>query len=282
LQDINPEAVNSSSLPNPNVTRPYYSQFPGFGVIDEATSNLGSNYNSLQTSLRVQSWHGLTTSLGYTWSHALDYETGLLPYVPQNPLNEAAEYGNSDYDVRNTFTGYLDYQIPAFFGHSRLTNGWEINSAFSFHGGEPYTVDASTNVSGNGENADRAVQVMSNPSAGLNRGIVGSAVQWFSPNAFVDPSPGTYSPTRRGQNYNPGYNAVDISFLKGTKLTERVSAQFRADLFNAFNHTNLAPVGLPGTGEGGQIFSTIGPYLGNPTIGPGEPFNAEFALKIIF
>jgi hypothetical protein len=282
LQDINPEAVNSSSLPNPNVTRPYYSSFPGFGVIDEATSNLGSNYNSLQTSLRVQNWHGLTSSLGYTWAHALDYETGLLPYVPQNPLDEAAEYGNSDYDVRNTFTGYLDYQIPSFLRPNRLTQGWEINSAFSFHGGEPYTVNASTNVSGNGENADRAVQVMSNPSAGINRSIVNGVVQWFSPNAFTDPAPGTYSPTRRGQNYNPGYNAVDIAVIKGTKLTERVSAQFRADLFNAFNHTNLAPVGLPGTGEGGHILSTIGPYLGNPTIGPGEPFNAEFALKIIF
>jgi hypothetical protein len=282
LEDINPEAVNSASLPNPNVTRPYYSQFPNFGVIDEATSNLGSNYNSLQTSLRMQSWHGLTTSLGYTWSHALDYETGLLPYVPQNPLNEAAEYGNSDFDVRNTLTGYVDYVVPAFSGPKRLTNGWEFSSGLSFHGGEPYTVDASTNVSGNGENADRALQVMSNPSAGVSHAITNGAVQWFSPTAFVDPASGTYSPTRRGQNYNPGYKAVDIAVIKATQVTERVAAQFRADLFNAFNFTNLAPVGFPSTGEGGQIFSTIGPYLGNPTIGPGEPFNAEFALKLIF
>jgi hypothetical protein len=282
LQDINPEAINSASLPNPNVTRPYYNQFPNFGVIDEATSNLGSNYNSLQTSLRMQNWHNLTTSLGYTWSHALDYETGLLPYVAQNPLDEAAEYGNSDYDVRNTFTGYVDYLVPAFAGPKRLTQGWEVNSGFSFHGGEPYTVDASTNVSGNGENADRAVQMAPNPSAGISHAITNGAVQWFSPTAFVDPAPGTYSPTRRGQNRNPGYNAVDIAVIKSTKITERVTSQFRADLFNAFNHTNLAPVGFPSTGEGGQIFSTIGPYLGNPTIGPGEPFNAEFALKMIF
>ena len=113
--DINPALPNVSGSPD-TTTRPYYSQFPTFGVIDEARSNLGSIYHSLQTTLRVQSWHGLTSQLNYTWSHALDYETGLLPYLPQDPTNEKAEYGNSDYDVRNTFTGYFNYAIPAFRG----------------------------------------------------------------------------------------------------------------------------------------------------------------------
>jgi hypothetical protein len=54
------------------------------------------------------------------------------------------------------------------------------------------------------------------------------------------------------------------------------------NVFNIFNRINLAPVGFPSAGEGGQIGSTLGPYLGNPGIGPGEPLNAEFALKIIF
>ena len=304
LQDINPGALGSefASVPYTSTTcpaaysgatstsagnnlqcsRPYFSQFPNFGVIDEATSNLGSNYNSLQTTLELQSWHSLTSSIGYTWSHALDYETGLLPYVAQNPLDEKAEYGNSDFDTRHTLTGYLDYVVPALRGPERLTHGWEVNSGFSFHGGIPYTVIASSNVSGNGENADRAVQVMKNPSSGVSHAIVDGVVQWFNPNAFVDPDQGTYSTTRRGQNYSPGYSAVDVAVIKATRVTERISTQFRADLFNLFNHTNLAPVGYPTTSETGEIYSTLGPFLGNPTIGPGEPFNAEFALKIIF
>jgi Carboxypeptidase regulatory-like domain/TonB dependent receptor len=281
LFDINPAQPNVSGSPD-TTTRPYYKQFPAFGVIDEARSNLGSTYHSLQTTLRTQSWHGLTTQLAYTWSHALDYETGLLPYVPQDPYNEKAEYGNSDFDVRNTFTGYFDYLIPAFRGPKRLTHGWELNSGFSFHGGTAYTVEASQNVSGNGENADRAVQVMSNPYLGVSHAIIDGSVQWFNPNAFVDPAPGTYSPTRRGQNHNPGYESFDLSAIKTTAITERVNLQFKANMYNLFNHTNLAPVGLPSTGEGGTIGSTIGPYLGNPGIGPGEPFNTEFALKVIF
>jgi hypothetical protein len=296
VSDINAAALGSAYLPCPPVdviagggcsinpqaaTRPYAKQFPAFGVIDQARSNLGSIYNGLQSSLRIQSWHGLSSQLNYTWSHALDYETGLLPYAPQDPTNERAEYGNSDFDVRNTFTGYFDYMLPNFGGPKRLTNGWELNSGFSFHGGTPYTVIASSNVSGNGESADRAVQVMSTPN-NVNHAIVNGSVQWFNPNAFVDPAPGTYSPTRRGQNYNPGYEALDLSLIKSTHITERVSLQLKANMYNLFNHTNLAPVGFPSTGEGGTIGSTLGPYFGNPTIGPGEPYNTEFAGKIIF
>ncbi len=270
-------------------SRPYFQngQFQGFGVIDSAKSNLGSIYNSLQTTLRVQNWHSLSSQLAYTWGHALDYETGLLPYVPQDPTNEKAEYGNSDYDVRNTLTGYLDYQIPTFAGPKALTKGWEVNSGFSFHGGTPYTVLSASNPSGNGENADRAVQVVAHPEAGINHAISGGVVQWFSPTAFVDCNSSatvqcTYSPTRRGQNSNPAYGSVDASILKTTPIHERVSAQFKVDIFNLFNRTNLAPVGFPTTGESGVIGSTIGVYLGNPGFGPGEPLNAEFALKIIF
>jgi hypothetical protein len=282
LFDINPAAPGTADLANPNLTRPYYSQFPNFSVIDSARSNLGSNYNSLQTSLHIQNYHGLAAQVGYTWSHSLDYETGELPYVPQDPLNEKAEYGNSDFDVRNTVTGYLDYQVPVFHGLDRLVRGWEFNSGFSFHGGTPYTVTSSKNPSGNGEGADRAVQVMSDPYVGVSHAIVGGVVQWFNPNAFVDAPAGTYSPTRRNQNNNPGYSAVDLAVIKNTAIVERVSAQFRADLFNIFNRTNLAPIGFAFTGESGTIGSTLGPYLGNPAIGPGEPFNAQFSMKIIF
>jgi len=220
----NPLGVPGNAL---QCSRPYFSQFPNFSVIDEAKSNLGSIYNSLQTSLRIQGWHSLSAQLAYTWSHALDYETGLLPYAPQDPTNEKGEYGNSDYDVRNTFTGYLDYHIPAMKkGPERLVKGWEVNSGFSFHGGTPYTVTSSSNPSGNGEGLDRAVQVVRNPEQGLSHKIEGGQVQWFNPGAFVDAALGAYSPTRRGQNYNPGYNAVDVALFKTTQITERVSAQF--------------------------------------------------------
>jgi hypothetical protein len=70
--------------------------------------------------------------------------------------------------------------------------------------------------------------------------------------------------------------------LKDIPIHETIRAQFRADMINIFDHTNLAPVGWPTSNETGEIGSTIGPFLGNPGIGPGEPFNVQFSLKILF
>jgi hypothetical protein len=165
-----------------------------------------------------------------------------------------------------------------------------LNSGFSFHGGTPYTVTSESNPSGNGEGADRAVQVIAEPNHvphGVGA-VVPGVVQWFSSSAggeapaFVDAAPGTYSLTRRGQNYNPGYGSVDLAVIKNTPIHDRISAQFRADMINIFDRTNLAPLGWPATSEVGEIGSTIGPFLGNPGIGPGEPFNVQFSLKILF
>ena len=62
-----------------------------------------------------------------------------------------------------------------------------------------------------------------------------------------------------------------------------MSLQLRAEMFNVFNRLNLAPIGAPQTTAGGNtIGSTVGSFFGAPGIGPGEPFNVQFAAKIIF
>jgi len=268
-------------------SRPYYSKFNDFGVINELRSNLGSNYNSLQATLNLVHFHGVTSQLGYTWSHALDYETGLLPYLPQDSANERAEYGNSDYDVRHGLSGFLSYALPYWDEHKRLTKGWELNTGFNFHGGVPFTVASASNPSGNGEGNDRAQLKVANPFAGVSHAIVNSGgseyVQWFKPGAFTDAAAGTYATTRRNQFYNPGYYDFDLAVQKSTPITEVVSLQLRADIFNLFNHANLSPLGvLSDASENGTIGSTVGVAIGNPGIGPGEPINVQLSAKIVF
>jgi hypothetical protein len=60
-------------------------------------------------------------------------------------------------------------------------------------------------------------------------------------------------------------------------------------MFNLFNHLNLANPGPEqlgndqfGTSSFAQIPSTIGAGNYSPGIGPGEPFNVQLALKILF
>ena len=193
----------------------------------------------------MQNWHSLAGSAGYTWGHALDYETGQLPYLPQNSLDEAAEYGNSDWDVRQTLTGTLDYNRAHLRQSQPAHPGLGSRFGLLLPRRVPLHDLLLHNPSGNGENADRAVQI-ANPLAGISHAFVpatwtsGAYVQWFNPGAFEDAPAGTYSPTRRGQNYGPGYGAVDLALLKSTQIRESVSLQFRADMFNLFNRTNLA------------------------------------------
>jgi len=274
----------SAGSGNQQCSRPYFSQFPNYSVINQVRSGEGSNYNSLQTLIKTRQWHGMTSQFSYTWSHGLDYETGLIPYVPQDSTNLKGEYGNSDFDTRNAFSAFIVYEVP---GSSRgwhwLTHGWQLNSGLYLHSGQPYTVIASSNASGNGEYADRADATGTSPYAGVSHAISGGLVQWFNPAAFADPASGTYGTTRRGQFTNPGFSDVDFSVLKNVKLSERVKLQLRAEMFNLFNRINLAPVGDPVAGDqGGAINSTIGAYLATPGFGQGEPFNLQLAAKIIF
>jgi hypothetical protein len=281
--DINPTAVSATD-PEDQTTRPYYKLFPNIGNVNQLNSNLNANYNSLQTSIRASNWHGLTSEIVYTWSHALDYETGLIPYLPEDSSKEYLEYGNSDFDTRNTFSAILSYKVPAWsVGPKQLSHGWELNSALSLHGGQPFSVVANSDELGNGDSADRANYNGVNPFNGVNHAIIGGSAQWFNPASFSEPNPGQYSNQRRNQFFNPGFEDVDFSIIKDTHISEKVVLELRAETFNLFNRINLAPVGAPQTSAGGNsIGSTIGAFFGAPGIGPGEPFNTQFAGKIIF
>jgi hypothetical protein len=287
IADINQAATNplgtNTTLTQQQVTRPYNSQFPNFGVINQINSEDTSNYNALQTSINMTSWHGLVLQGFYTWSHALDEMSEPIPYLPQNSFNTMGDYGNSDYDTRQSFAAYALYNLPGLSrGPKALSHGWQVNSLLTFHSGLPFTVFANGNYSGNGENADRGDQI--GPAfAGVSHAIVNhSYAQWINPNSFTDPSQGSYGTTQRNQIVGPGFDDVDLSVFKNTKVGKKVDTQFRVEMFNLFNHVNLAPPsGTIGSGFG-QSTSTIGAYNGAPGIGPGEPFNTQLALKILF
>ena len=85
---------------------------------------------------------------------------------------------------------------------------------------------------------------------------------------------------RRNAFYGPGYGDVDLSVFKNTTIKEKVTVQFRAEMFNLFNRANFAP---PSSISNNFVLNdTIGDYNGAPGIGAGEPFNTQLALKILF
>lgn len=300
LQDINQSAVvpgqkldqNSATVTNAagntftvqQASRPYFSQYPNFGIINQINSAASSSYNSLQATLRSASWRGLTSQFNYTWSHNLD-DSSVFNVLPQNSADLKGDWGNANYDIRNHFSAYLNYEIPAFArGPQALTHGWEVNSIMKFQDGEPVNVLSGQDNSGTGENEDRAS--ITGPPLYSDRSVQQhSYAQYLNPNSFAVPQPGTYGNLRRNQVTGPGFGDVDLSLIKNVPLyKDRIRAQFRVEMFNVFNRTNLAqPLNNLGDGAAfGWSTSTIGVSYGAPGIGSGEPYNTQLAVKILF
>ena len=281
-EDINqpPPAVYASDAAS-QAARPFFSQFPDFGVINEIETNGNANYNSLQTVLKVRQWHRFTGQFTYTWAHGLDDMTQYRGTLPQDSFNLKADYGNMDYDTRQRFSAQLNYELPNASRYKLLLNGWTLNGLVVFSTGQPFTVFSSADTTGTAEGEQRANQI-GNPFAGVSHAFNANGVTWINPAAFMDPAPGTFGTSPRNGYYGPGYASVDFSVVKNTKITERISTQFRIEMFNLFNRTNLAP---PSTTNGsglGITADTIGDWNGAPGLGPGEAFNMQLGLKIIF
>jgi hypothetical protein len=261
--------------------RPYFAQFPDFGVINQIQTNGNSNYNSLQTVLKVREWHRFTSQFAYTWAHGLDDMTQYRGTLPQDSLNLKSDYASMDYDTRHNFTAQLNYDLPNAGRLKPLLSGWTLSSLLSFHTGQPFTVFSSNDTSGTGEGEQRA-NLIGDPYAGVSHAFNKGGVTWLNQSAFADPAPGTFGNSGRNAFYGPGYGSVDLSVVKNTKITERIGTQFRIEMFNLFNRVNLAPPsGTNGSGLG-IAADTIGDYNGAPGLGPGEAFNMQLALKIIF
>jgi hypothetical protein len=80
--------------------------------------------------------------------------------------------------------------------------------------------------------------------------------QWFDTTAFEAPAFGFFGNAGRNIVRGPGIHNWDLSLFKNFALGERANFQFRAEAFNAFNHTNLDAVStVLGSGNFGQVTS---------------------------
>ncbi len=247
--DLN-QVPQSKWSSNDSALRPY----PIFQGISGSTNNAISNYNSLQVSITKRMTHGVSLNFNYVWSHMLDDQdssgwgsrAGAQDY--QNAFNPAANYSNSNFDVRHAFKGYAVYELPFGRGKQFLNGnryldeavgGWQLAGTVILQTGNPFT------VYGNQANYSLAGTTFPNwnpgvnwrPSGGSNRN------EWFNPAAFLQPAPGTWGNVRRNSLWGPGINVFNLEAAKSFLIPwkEGISVQFRADAQNVFNHPSFGP-----------------------------------------
>jgi len=265
---------------------PLSGQYPNAGNILQENSIGTSNYNALQAMYRLRLWHGLTSTVGYTWSHSLDEISQYRATVADSP-NIKVDYGNSDNDTRHLFTTNITYDVPkapwATGWSSYLVNGWQVSSLWNFHTGQPWNVTLpGKDLIGDPFKSDSTYTVKHSFTRDIiqNGQGTGPGVQWVNPNAF-GPATGAFGTLSRNKYYGPGFGDVDLSIFKNIPIRERLKIQLRAEMFNLFNRVNFASG--PGAVNGdGTVRDTIGDFNGAPGIGPGEAFNLQLAAKIIF
>ncbi|MBZ5667939.1 MAG: carboxypeptidase regulatory-like domain-containing protein [Acidobacteriia bacterium] len=205
-----------------------------------------SGYNSLQLSVR-QHLRRVEFLAGYTYSKSLDNGSGYGEQI--NPL-DPRQRSLSAFDVRHNFVVSYDYQLPfdRLGGPSRLVKGWRLSGITRFSTGIPVTLVETDDRSFLGTSSAGAISLpVDTPSytpGPLNISNPRSGNPYFNTSLFTVEPLGSLGNASRRFFSGPGLNNWDIALLKDTAIAEAVNLEFRAELFNAFNHAQfLTPSG---------------------------------------
>ena len=248
-----------------------------------------SNYHALQFHVTKRVSHGLTLSGSYTWSHAMDEESGeQLFYNGDNPLDLRTGYGNSDFDRRHVFIASYVYEFPKWRklqGWSdRIINGWSTSGVIAAESGQPYSVidfsggaasiffgggnDFVTNplVPVGGVGSTPGAKAVLQGSLGVNpANPVLNAAAFGIPLLTPDPANNGiplgdnletgFGPASRNIFVGPFQSRVDMGVSKIFVITERFRLKFDVQAFNIFNHPSFD------TPNNNVEFN---PFFGNP------------------
>lgn len=278
-RDINQPAP-SPVWPNP---RPV----PAFADIVYVESRGNSSYNSLQVKFQQQLKSGTSAIVSYTYGKSIDDNSTFFSSAgdanfPQDSSNPRAERGRSNFDLRHRFSMGYSLDFPIGKGRRFLSNrgflshvlsGWSTYGLITLQTGRPFTVallpendNSNTGIGSLGFGANNRPDRIASGNL-FNPG----PDAWFDKAAFVVADYGSFGNSGRNILDGPGYCDFSASLMKNMKLHEKLNLQFRAELFNAFNHANFdLPDNFLGSSTFGRINSAQNPRL------------IQFGLKLIY
>jgi len=265
---------------------------PAFGSLDMTDTTSSSNYNALDVSLEHKLSADFVMQFSYTWSHCLDYAytyAGLgfnnSSSATTNPYDYNSDYGNCSFDLRQDINASVVYMLP--FHGSRWVEGWQLSGIQTWHTGVPFALSEGDQADlGNSFDTERPNQI-----AGCNVYANQSVNQWYNPACFFPSEYGTLGNEGRNNLVGPGLVETDFAVMKTTRINEHFNLQFRAELFNIFNHPNFAVPNLTAFNAGSfttNFVATPNSTAGQITslVGSGGIADVarqtQFSLKLIF
>ena len=272
--------------------------FPYVGTITVKAPRLGnSNYNALLTTVEKRLSTSARLLASFTWgklisdtiANPLNFGggegTGTFGYQ-SGKYNRKAERAEDPSNVPYRLTISGIFEVPSFRGQqwlskhrtaSNFIKGWQLNTVTTLSSGQPLVIRGANNGMADRPNILRdpilpADFVDSNPGRGI---------QWFDTQAFVNPSLYTWGDVPRSISKvrQPAAIIINASLFKTFMLRESLKLQFRAEAFNAPNHTNLAAAS--GSFTAGTNGLNANDAFGRIT-SARDPRRVQFALKLIF
>lgn len=219
---------------------------PAFATIDYWDNSDNTWYNAWQTSVRQRYGRGLTANAHYTWSKAISYGSGDIGWVGSNAqdfFDLRSNRGLADGSIEHAFVADVVYETPFLSGVPalvrQLLGGYQISSIVNVQSGRPLNILQPTALTGSRpdyaggpttlDDARRTLQYLNRAAFRLvPETAFGAAIR-----------PGTLG---RNTVRAPGLVNFDIGIGKNFLFAERFRFQLRADLLNAFNHTNYSGV----------------------------------------
>ncbi len=246
---------------------------PQWGVFVYATFDENANYNALQAKFDQRLWKGATMLLSYSRSKCID--SGTLQSGTTVTLLKYNR-GVCDFDLPTAFAGSFDYSLPFGKGKqflngahgvvNQLVSGWELAGIVTLRSGLPFTPTISSDTANTGVGNQRPDVVgspvmVNNPACWFYTSANSSCTSLSSSgkDAFaLPPAQLRYGTGGRNILRADGLKQVDFTVIKTFPFSEKRGLEFRAEMFNLFNHpTFAAPTTTINTSSGGQVSSTL-------------------------
>jgi Carboxypeptidase regulatory-like domain/TonB dependent receptor len=274
-----------------------YNPNPNFFQINLTDNTASSYYHALQVKFQRRLSRGLQGLASYSFAHSIDNAStdAFANYLntPTGGAYTASDRGNSDFDIRHSFTAGVTYDLPSpkwnTFAHATL-GGWSVDTFLLARTAPPVNIVGSPYFGPGGTALyPRPNLVPGQPLEIFSSQYPGGKI--FNKAAFVAPPPGTQG--NFGRNVLRGFGATqaDVALQRQFHLNEKVNLRFRSEFFNIFNHPNFGPpnnsLTSPLFGHSTQTLATsLGSGGANGGFSPlyqiGGPRSIQLALKLAF
>jgi hypothetical protein len=241
---------------DPNSRRPY----PAAGALSELKMIGTSKYNGLTAKVEQRLWKGLSYIASYAFQKSIDLNSQFGGTSPQDNSNIRASMGPSDFDQTHVFnTGYT-WMVPTGGLQGPLKHivgGWQTVGLITLETGRPFNLTLPQDIANVGARGNfQRPNLVGDPFPSGWVKTYGPGGLYFDPRAFASPAPFTFGNLGRNALRGPGFKNFDLGLFKNFFITERFRLQYRAEAFNAFNHTNFSNPGNFGTPNFGRSTGT--------------------------